>query len=346
MADFVRERLKDLPVRVLEDGAAAAVGGDSGNLLCVPDRFDPVSPAVALFAHLDTPRPTEGVSPRVLEDRITSDGSTILGVDNRAGTSVLLFTLREWLQSDHPGNFIVVFTVGEELGMLGAKQLDLGPYNVRMGFVFDCSKRPGVYIGSAVGCSLYTATFLGRASHAGVAPEKGVHAIRAAAEAVASIPSGRLSPTMTANIGTIQGGSATNIVPESCSLEGEVRGFDPSAIEAFVRETGDTFSRLAASHGASVRYETSVDFAPFVLDRNSELVRCTETVLRRAGLTPQPIEYLGGSDANTFNEKGIPSVNLGIGAQNPHGNDEFILLEDLHKAVQIASGIIAETSHP
>jgi tripeptide aminopeptidase len=344
MADFVRRTLQGSPIRIVEDGTGAAINGDCGNLICIPPSFDPTSPAVALFAHLDTPRPTEGVRPILSETMIASDGSTILGVDNRAGTSVLLHTLRERGSGNGAANFIVVFTVGEELGMLGSKHVDLAPYNVDRAFIFDCSRRPGTFIRAAVGCSLYTATFLGRSSHAGVSPEKGLHAIRMAALAVSRVPIGRHSPSMTSNIGTIHGGSATNIVPDSCVLEGEVRSFNPEAIDEHLRMIQATFAAAAGEGGGTLRFESAVDFDPFTLDAASPVYRMTEAALRSIGLTPNPIEYLGGSDANTLNGKGIPAVNLGIGAQNPHGNDEFILLEDLHASSRLASVLTDATT--
>lgn len=340
MGDFVRSALAGLPLRLLEDAAGGKIGGTAGNLICIPDRFDPTRPSIALFAHLDTPKPTTGVRPGVTGDRIVSDGTTILGVDNRAGTSVLLDALRRHAGNPAAGNFVVVFTVGEELGMLGAKHVDLSPYNVRMGFVFDCSRRPGVYIRAAVGCSLYTATFHGRSSHAAVAPEKGVHAIRAAALALTRLPLGRIGPQMTANVGMIQGGTATNIIPDTCVLEGEVRSFSPREIDDHLRHVERLFQTAAGEMGATVETRTAVDFAPFVLEHNSPVVVRTEAALRAAGLRPEGIEYLGGSDANMLNAAGIPTANLGIGAQNPHGNDEFILLEDLDASSRIADALI------
>jgi len=343
MAQFVRRALGGSSVRIVEDNTAALIKGDCGNLICIPPSFDTSKPAIALFAHLDTPRPTEGVRPIVSDTRIASDGSTILGVDNRAGTCVLLHTLREAATNDGAANYIVVFTVGEELGMLGSKHVNLGQYNVDKAFIFDCSRRPGTFISAAVGCSTYTATFLGRSSHAGVAPEKGIHAIQLAAKALSRIPMGRHSPTMTSNVGTIRGGSATNIVPESCFIEGEVRSFDPHIIEEHLHMLHTTFRTVSEEGGGSVRFEAAVDFEPFTLDAASPVYTMTEKALRSIGLTPNPIEYLGGSDANTLNGRGIPAVNLGIGAQNPHGNDEFILLEDLQTSARLAAVLTSTT---
>jgi tripeptide aminopeptidase len=340
MAEFARRYLQGLPIEVHEDDTAPQFNGDCGNLICIPAGFDPQRPAVALLAHLDTPRPTLNVHPVVSDMRIQSDGTTILGVDNRAGTSVLLHTLRDHALSGAKGNFIVVFTVGEELGLYGSKYVNLAPYNVKTCFVFDCSKRPGTFIQSAVGCYLYTAAFIGKPSHAAVSPEKGISAIRMAAEAIQKIPLGRLSPTMTANIGMISGGTATNVVPERCTLEGEVREFDPAPIREYLTLVESTFRTVAAAHGGTLDFKSCADFEPFRLGTDSDAMRLTTAVMTTVGLDPHPIEYLGGSDANMLNAKGVPAVNLGIGAQNPHGDDEFILLEDLEKTEQIAREII------
>jgi tripeptide aminopeptidase len=344
MAAFLRERLCGLPVRLEEDATGAQVGGECGNLICIPSSFDSARPAIALFAHMDTPRPTAGVRPVVTADRITSDGTTILGVDNRSGVSALLHVLRGHASGGGPGNFIVVFTFGEELGLYGSKFVDLSPYNVRMGFVFDCSKRPGTFIRSSVGCSLYTATFIGRTSHAGVAPEKGINAIHMASRALATVSMGRLDPRMTSNVGKISSGGATNVVPDRCIIEGEVRSFDPRTMAEHLGFLREKFEAAAHAMHGSVEFVPSEDFAPFTLDPEEEVFRTATEALRAVGLEPDGIEYLGGSDANMLNAKGLPTINLGIGAQNPHANDEFILIEDLHATVEIARELVKRSA--
>jgi tripeptide aminopeptidase len=344
MADFVRRYLAGLPIEIREDATAPLFNGECGNLICIPSGFDPSRPALALLAHLDTPRPTQNVRPVVTDTRIQSDGTTALGVDNRAGISVLLHALRQHTGNGGTGNFIVVFTVGEEMGLYGSKYVDLSPYNITTCFVFDCSKRPGTFIQSAVGCSLYTATFVGRPSHAAVAPEKGISAIRMASEAIGHIQLGRLSPTMTANVGTIKGGTATNVVPERCTVEGEVREFDPLPIRDYLMGIQTTFQSVAKEYGGSLEFNSCSDFEPFKLGADSTAMRIATEAMTAVGLDPHPIEYLGGSDANMLNAKGVPAVNLGIGAQNPHGDDEFILIEDLFKTEEIAMEIIRRST--
>ncbi len=344
MADFVREFLRGLPVKIVEEDIAHRFNGECGNLLCIPETCDLSRPVLALFAHLDTPRSTVHVNPVVTDERITSDGTTALGVDNRAGTSVLLYALREHLLSGAAGQCVVVFTVGEELGLYGSKYFDTNGLPLSMGFVFDCSRRPGTFIQSAVGCSLFTATFVGKSAHAAVAPERGVNALHVASKALSGIALGRLSPTMTCNIGMVSGGAATNVVPDRCTVQGEVREFDEALLTSWLGETERSFRDTATCQNASLEFEASLDFAPFRLKPGDAVFRCTTAILREVGLDPVPIEYLGGSDANMLNAKGLPTVNLGIGAQNPHADDEFILIEDLLKSADIARALIARST--
>jgi tripeptide aminopeptidase len=340
MAEFVRTALSDVPVKIIEDETGKKITGNSGNLICVPEHFKHGEPAIALFAHLDTPRSTKNVSPRVTETMITSDGTTILGVDNRAGTSLLLNLLQNSSKQKHPANYIVVFTVAEEIGLFGSMHVDLTPYNVKMGFVFDCSKRPGTFIRAAVGCSLYQSAFIGKSSHAAVAPEQGVNSIHIAAKALSKIQIGRHSSSMTSNIGMISGGEATNVVPDRCLVVGEVRSFDPAAIVKHLDELESLYKTVAQENGGTVEFTSKIDFAPFSLSPDDQVMKVTSKVLQHIGLTPNPIEYVGGSDANMLNAKGIPTVNLGIGAQKPHSNEEFILLEDLEKSAEFAAALV------
>jgi tripeptide aminopeptidase len=145
---------------------------------------------------------------------------------------------------------------------------------------------------------------------------------------------------MTANVGVVTGGSATNVVPEACAVQGEVRAFEQEPIQAYLDETLALCQGAAAARGGSVDFASDVDFAPFRLSPDAPVFRDTVRAMESLGLEPHPIEYLGGSDANMLNAAGIPAVNLGIGAQNPHGRDEFILLEDLTTTVRLASALV------
>ncbi len=340
IADALTRLLTTGGVRVEEDDTGAQVGGNTGNLLCFPPHFDPNKPALMLTAHLDTVLPTAHLKPIVREDRITSDGTTILGADNRAGLSVLVDLLLSSVRPTIPQrNYFCVFTFGEELALYGAGTVDLSRFNVIGGFVFDCSKRPGVYIRESVGLHLFNARVIGKSAHSGVNPEEGVSAIVLASEAIAKLPLGRIDAETTANVGKIVGGEAVNAVPERVAIEGEVRSFTPQRIGEHMQIIESLFRSTVEGKG-KLEFETAVDFEPYVLAPTSPVVVELERALRGAGLEPTPIRYTGGSDANKYNAKGIPAVNIGIGAQKPHSTDEFILIEDLERSSHIAKELV------
>jgi tripeptide aminopeptidase len=344
IADEVTAILRSAGVNVIEDESAPAVKGNTGNLLCFPPGFKTDAPSIMLEAHLDTVQPTGLLKAMVKADRVCSDGSTILGADNRMGLSILVDLLlhANTLPASRK-NFFVALTVGEETGLYGAAALDLSRLHVTAAYVFDCSKRPGIYIRESVGLYDFTAQFVGKAAHAGVAPEEGVSAIALAASAISRIRLGRLDAETTANIGKIYGGDATNIVPERVTVEGEVRSFSPDKIREELRGIEQTFQSAVNGTGRLV-FSAYSDFEPYVHAPNAPAVVELENALRGAGLTPQPIRYMGGSDANKYNAKGIPAVNIGIGAQKPHSIEEFFLLEDLFKTSEIAHELVKISS--
>jgi tripeptide aminopeptidase len=340
IADEVTTILRAAGIDVLEDASAPIVKSNAGNLLCFPPDFRPDAPSIMLEAHLDTVQSTANLKAIVKEDRVCSDGSTILGADNRMGLSILVDLLLNVRSMQGPKkNFFVVLTVGEETGLYGAAALDLSKYKVSTAFVFDCSKRPGIFIRESVGLYDFTAQFVGKAAHAGVAPEEGVSAIALAALGISKLRLGRLDPETTANIGKIYGGDATNIVPERVTVEGEVRSFSPDRIREELRKIEQAFHSSVDGVGRLV-FSAYSDFEPYVHKADAPAVVELEEAIRRAGLTPQPIRYMGGSDANKYNAKGVPAVNIGIGAQKPHSVEEFFLLEDLFKSSEIAHELV------
>ncbi|NJN63679.1 MAG: M20/M25/M40 family metallo-hydrolase [Acidobacteria bacterium] len=180
----------------------------------------------------------------------------------------------------------------------------------------------------------------GRSAHAGIAPEKGIDAIRVLACIVASLELGRYDAETTANIGVIRGGSSVNTVPEHAVAEGEVR----SMRRETVGELLDHFVRVAVREAevasALVSVRAAWDFEPFALPIDHLVCQRAEYALRRIGLDPRPTASAGGSDANSFNARGLPAVNFGVGAQNPHANDEFVLIEDLEKGADLALALV------
>jgi tripeptide aminopeptidase len=340
IADEVTSILKGADIRVVEDDTARVVKGNAGNLLCFPRSFDAHSPCIMLTAHLDTVQSTSGLKVSVSGERVTSDGTTILGADNRMGVAILVdLMLKVAGSTDTHRNFFVVFTVCEESGLEGDEEIDSSNNPPTAAYVFDCSKRPGIFIQEAAGISTFIAEFGGRAAHAGVAPEEGVNAISLASAAIDKLKLGRLDADTTVNIGKIQGGAAVNIVPDKVVLEGEVRSESSEKIDQQLKHIEKTF--LASVNGPGcVIFKSKSGCEPYVHASNSAAVVEVERAIRAVSLSPQPIRYSGGSDANVYNAKGIPAVNIGSGAQKPHSSEEFFLLSDLERSSKIAEELI------
>jgi tripeptide aminopeptidase len=337
VATHVRQELARSGIST-EELKVDIAGAESGNILCTLPSTDLREPVTLLCTHLDTVQSTQQLKPVIGDGCIRSDGSTILGADNRAGVAVLVYLLQTVQERSLPTkNIAVLFTVAEEIGMVGAKNFDMARFGeIESVFVFDCSRRPGIFIQHCYGCLKFTLSVQGKSAHAGVAPEKGINAIAITAEIIASLRQGKLEDEATLNVGTIEGGSATNVVPSSVRCDGEIRGPSMESIDYHFDAVKHTADHIAQKSGGSVSIERSLAFAPFYIGENSKPFRQAASIIRRAGLEPQPIRYTGGSDANAFNAMGIPAINFGIGAQQPHSTDEFILIDDLVKTAELA----------
>lgn len=336
MAEFIFSFLKNLNYNVEYDKASKFTASNTDNIICkVGDGGDFV-----FTSHMDTARPTENVKPIVDDEKITSSGDTVLGVDNRVGVAVLLYTLQRIKKENiSVKDFTVAFTTCEETTLLGSKHLGLDQ-RIKKGFVFDSGYRPGNFIFSACGAIGFNLKILGKASHSGISPEKGINAILVASKAIAKLPLGRIDEETTMNIGILKGGSAVNVIPEIVELEGEVRSFNPVKAEKYFQYTIEAFKEEAEAVNAKLDYKYFWDFKPYTISTEDDVYRDIERAIKNVGLTPTHKISLGGSDANSLNENGIKSINIGIGAQNPHSNEEFILLEDLYKTADIAWELI------
>lgn len=336
LADFIKTFLSQYNYTISEDDSRKYSNSNTGNLICKVGSGG----NFLLSSHMDTARPTENLKPVIDDFKITSSGDTVLGVDNRAGVAVLLYSLERIYKEKIPvKDFTVVFTTCEETTLSGSKNLGVNG-NIKKGFVFDSGYRPGNFIHSACGALGFKIKLIGKASHSGIAPEKGINSLLAAAKAMSKLEWGRIDEETTMNIGVLKGGSAVNVIPELTELEGEVRSFDLKKAEHQFNLLVETFKQESKSAGAKFELQYDWDFMPFNVPEDSEVYIETINALTKVGLTPTPKVSLGGSDANSLNGLGIQAVNLGIGAQNPHSNDEFILIEDLIKTAEIALELV------
>jgi tripeptide aminopeptidase len=332
--------LEALGATVEFDDAGTAVGGDVGNLIAhLPGTA--AGETLLLCAHMDTVEPGVGVQPIVDGDVIRSDGRTVLGGDDKSGVAIILECLRVCREERlvHPP-IDVVFTICEEQGLLGARHLDLGRVRARRGLVFD-SDAVGFVFTRAPGSTAVDVTVRGRAAHAGMAPERGVSAIRVAAEAVAAMRLGRIDDETTANLGTIAGGRAINIVPDEVHLRGEARSHDAAKLDAQLAHMRRCFDEAAARHpGAAVEVRLEPMYQPMRVDDDAPIMRLLAAAAKRVGRTITSAGMGGGCDANVLNQRGLQVVNLGTGMRDIHTTSEWLKVSDMVAAAEVTLALI------
>jgi len=344
VAEAVKAKLRELGLPVKEDEAGRAFGGEQGNLIVKVAGTVPDVPPLFLNAHLDTVVPCENVKPIVEGDKVRSDGTTILGADNKAGVCVLLELLRVLREDGIPhGPLEIVFTVGEETGLHGAKHLDYSQISAQVGFVLDSGPPVNRVIVQAPSQKSLRAIVKGKAAHAGVSPEKGINAIQLASRAIAAMRLGRIDYETTANIGIIQGGLATNIVPEEVEIWGEARSHDPRKLEAQIAHMVSLLEGEAEKGGGKAEVQVWEVYRAFRIAETDLPARLVAAALAKMGLTPQWESTGGGSDANIFNEHGIRCVLLCCGEESPHSpENERLDIPSALQSVELLLHIITE----
>jgi tripeptide aminopeptidase len=348
VADLVAGYLRDLGLEVSEDDAAARIDAGCGNLLCRLEPSD-ADGAVPIFfcAHLDTVPPEGPIDPVVEDGVVRNAAGTILGADNKAAVAAMLIAAGRVLNEGlRHGGIELLFTPKEEVGLLGALAFDHTRLAARLGFVYDqAAPIGGIVLGAPTQRSLRV-RFHGRAAHSGMYPEEGRSAIVAAAKAIADLRLGRLDEETTANVGLIEGGTARNIVPEWCTFEAEVRSHDERKLAELVKETLETITFAATLAECEVETELTETYHGYRFRVADLPVRLAAGALERSGFQPSFGLTGGGADANVFNERGIPCVNLANGMASIHTPDEHVAVRDLERMVDVTLALIDAARDP
>lgn len=334
LADYLKEKLTGMGLEVIEDDAGKAIGNtcddQTGNLICTIKGSVSDAPTLLFSAHMDTVEPGRGVKPEIREGIIYSDGTTVLGSDDKAGICAIIEALTILQEQKIPhGDIEIVFTVAEEGGLRGAKNLDYKQLKSKMAFVLDCDGPAGTIITRAPSQYRIKASIFGKAAHAGLCPEEGINAIQVASEAIAKMKLGRLDDETTANIGVISGGKATNIIPDLVNIEGETRSIDPAKLEIETDKIIDILTQAAVEKGAQAKVEKELLYPRLKLEEDHPLIGIAVKAAANIGQQSVLVGTGGGSDANILNGYGIPTVNLGIGMSKVHSTEEFITIENL-----------------
>jgi tripeptide aminopeptidase len=342
-AERVIAELRALDVTVDEDDAGARAGSDCGNLLARIPASRGGARSVLLCAHLDTVPLLAPVEPVVVDGGWENANEGILGADNKAAIAVMLALARHVCgDGGPPVDIELLFTVGEETALAGARAFDASRLQSDFGYVFDHATPIGEIVLDSPSHFRIESTFRGVAAHAGIRPEEGRSAILAAARAISSMRLGRLDAQTTVNVGTIAGGSAMNVVPERCSVVAEVRGMSDEVAETVVAEVVERMHEAANLPECECDVDIGVQrtFSGFHLPASRPAVRAAEAALRACGVQPTAISSGGASDANELLSQGVEVVNLANGTERNHEPGERVSVRALEGMLDVALSLL------
>ncbi|ALX48022.1 M20/M25/M40 family metallo-hydrolase [Lentibacillus amyloliquefaciens] len=345
IAEILTNKFKRLGLDVTEDDSKEKTGHGAGNLICTLKGTKTNADTIYFTSHMDTVVPGNGIKPSIEDGFIVSDGTTILGADDKAGLAAIIEMIRTLKENDiEHGDVEFIITVGEESGLVGAKSLDGSLIKAKYGYAIDSNGPVGDIIVSAPTQAKLYSVMKGKTAHAGLAPEKGVSAITLAAKAIAKMPLGRIDDETTANIGRFEGGKQTNIVADRVNILAEARSLNPGKMEKQVTAMKEAFENTAEEYGGTAEVDVEIMYPGFNQDSNDEVVEVARNAARSIGRESNLQKSGGGSDANVIAGLGIPTVNLAVGYEEIHTTNERIPVEELVKITEIVTAIVQEAA--
>ncbi|MGL5348335.1 MAG: M20/M25/M40 family metallo-hydrolase [Peptostreptococcaceae bacterium] len=344
IAQVLVKKLEEIGCEVIIDDAGEKAGGETGNVIATLKGNRP-GKKILFSSHMDTVSPGIGVKPIIDEAAgiIKSDGTTILGSDDKAGIAAILEALRVIKENniDH-SDIQVVFSIWEEGGLFGAKYLDYSKVDAEYAFVLDSGGSPGEIIVQAPAQDAIKVKITGKPAHAGLQPENGISSIMVASRAIENMKLLRIDEETTANIGIVKGGIATNIVMPELEIVAEARSLSEEKLDAQTNHMVETFKSAANEFGAQIDIEVNRAYAPFTIEENDEIVALVKRAFSNMNVEGKTGSTGGGSDTNILNKNGVKAVNLGIGMKNAHTLEEYIAIEDLLNSAVMVTEIIKE----
>lgn len=347
ISDEIRRILSPYAGDIIIDSAGENAGSDTGNLIAkIKGNID--VPPLILNAHMDTVEPGVGVKPQFNNGVFTSDGTTVLGADDKSAIAIIIETLHILHENNLPhGPLEIVITICEEIGLLGAKNLDFNLLSAEYGFALDTADTECI-VTRAPAANRFEIIVHGRDAHAGADPENGINAILLASQAISGLTLGRIDSETTCNIGVIEAKGATNIVPNLVRIKGEVRSHDEAKLENVTRKIVDTFEKIVSDYrkefdtGALPRVEIDIEneFNRTFIPDDHPVVLLAQQAAENLGRQVKTKKTGGGSDANVFFGKGIFTGVIGTGMKEIHSVRESIRIEDMEKTVQLLLEII------
>lgn len=342
---WTKQYLEGLGLDVHEDEAGSKIGGNANNLIVWLKGNKPGAPKVYLSAHFDTVEPTAGL---VIEERdgvFVSASDTILGADDKAGMAPAIEAVHCLMESGEPhGDVCLLLSVAEEIGLQGAAALNIESLGLDFGYVLDTGPPVGSFVTRTATHDKLDIVVRGKPAHAGKDPENGINAIQVAAEAIAGMRIGRIAPETTANLGIIEGGTAVNVVCPSVRIRAEARSTSIADLDAQVAHMIERFESAARAHSTTVEIVHDRHYRSYHVPDDARVVKIAQAASRKLGMSAELRTTLGGSDANVYNAKRVPSIVLATGMEKIHTHDEQVSRSSLVATARLAYEILLESA--
>lgn len=345
VVEWTKGYLREHGLEFDEDDAGKRIGGNANNLIVRLPGTLPGAPRVFLSAHFDTVEPTPHIVVVEEDGVFRTDGRTVLGSDDKAGLAPAIEAVLALRESGLPhGDVFLLLTVAEEIGLKGAEALRIEELGLDFGYVLDTNPPVGDLVTRTATHDKLEVTIRGKAAHSGKEPEKGVSAIQVFADAVSRMKLGRVNPETTANLGIVEGGTAVNVVCPFVKVRGEARSTSVPDLDAQVDHMVQEFERAAREWGATVEVVHERHYTSYDLPLDSEVVQVAMKAATDLGFEPKTRTTLGGSDANVFNAKGVPTAVMACGMDKVHTHEERIKRQDLVDTARIALQVLLEVA--
>ena len=339
--EWTKRYLEPLGLEMREDDAGARIGGNANNLIVRFRGSLPEAPRIFLSAHFDTVEPTAGLEIEEVEGVFRSKSDTILGADDKSGMAPAIEALRHFVESGEPcGDVVLLLSVAEEIGLKGADAMEIEGLDVDYGYVLDTGPPVGSFVTRTATHDKLDIVIHGKPAHAGKDPENGINALQVASAAISGMRVGRIGPETTANLGIVEGGTAVNVVMPSVRIRAEARSTSVSDLDEQVAHMVGRFEEAAREWGAEVNIGHARHYGAYEISEDAEVVTVAREAATALGLSGELRTTLGGSDANVFNAKGLPSIVVATGMKAIHTHDENISRADLIKTAELCVELI------
>src|SRR3989344_199338 len=331
IAKHVAKILEDLGLKVQIDSFGNVIG-----------KLEGIGEPFMLNAHLDTVEPGRGIKPIVKGDIIKTDESTILGGDDKAGVSAILEALTSIVEGKVKHLPVeVVFTLAEEVGALGAKNLDYSLISAKRGVAFDGEAEVFNVATGEPGMLKVDLTIIVRSAHARAEPEKGISAIKIISEIISELNLGRIDAETTANVGLIEGGSVRNAVPERAHFKGEIRSRNNEKLKNHLAHFQEVFDRILEKYPeAKIELELEEAGEAYILDIEHKTIKHVHASLTELEIEPKLAPLGGLTDVNVFHKKGIEAVVVGAGGYNMHTKREYVVISQMEQAARVCEKLV------